>query len=95
MTRKRYVKLMMARGFDRNGAQIRASLSVNIYGSYERAFADGHLLSPFSVPDFAFLKSALDTMVSTMAEILRAVMPALASCLRAVADSIDPEVPDA
>ena len=91
MTRKRYVKLMMARGYDRNGAQLHASVAVTVYGSYERGF----VAEPFSVPDFSFLKSAYDTMIEAMAEVLRKMMPALASCLRAAADFIDPEVPDA
>lgn len=38
MTRKRYIKLLMACGYTRNLAQARAAIDLFKYGSYARAF---------------------------------------------------------
>lgn len=39
MTRKRYIKLLMAYGYTRNLAQARAAIDLFKYGRYTRAFA--------------------------------------------------------
>lgn len=39
MTRRRYIKLLMAYGYTRNLAQARAAIDLLKYGSYARAFA--------------------------------------------------------
>lgn len=45
MTRKRYIKLLIAYGYTRNLAQARAAIDLLKYGSYARAFvaAEPHL----------------------------------------------------
>lgn len=38
MTRKRFIKLMMAKGFQRNAANILAEKAISTYGSYQAYF---------------------------------------------------------
>ena len=40
MTRKRCVKLLMASGYDRNGANRIATIAMNAYGSYSKGYRE-------------------------------------------------------
>lgn len=71
MTRKRYIKLLMAYGYTRNLAQARAAIDLLKYGSYARAFAAA-ALEPYQL-----VRDVLQNACARFADVWESVRPLL------------------
>lgn len=80
MTRKRYIKLLMACGYTRNQAQARAAIDLPDYGSYARAFEALH-------PYFR-ARGALRDMCASLVNAWRAVDPWLRRTVQDIATAL-------
>lgn len=78
MTRKRYIKLLVACGYTRNLAQARAASDLLKYGSYARAFA---ALDPY-LRAWGALRDTCARLVSTW----RTIQPQLRRMARDIID---------
>lgn len=78
MTRKRYIKLLMACGYSRNLAQARAAIDLPDYGSYARAFEALH-------PYFR-VRAAIRDMCARLVSTWKAVQPRLRRTARDIID---------
>ena len=79
MTRKRYIKLLMAYGYTRNLAQARAAIDLPSYGnSYARAFA--------ALDPYLRARGAFRDMCARLVNTWRSIQPRL---LRTAQDIID------
>lgn len=72
MTRKRYIKLLMACGYSRNLAQDHAVIARSVYGSYACAFER-------DLPNYAVRRAICD-----MTALLRATWKAIEESIRRV-----------
>lgn len=83
MTRKRYVKLLMACGYSRNLAQARAAIDLLKYGSYARAFAAAALESHQRVRD------VLQNMCARFADAWESVWSPLFRAIRNIVSTME------
>lgn len=78
MTRKRYIKLLMACGYTRNLAQARAAIDLSKYGRYARAFA--------ALDPYLRARGALRDMCARLVSTWRAIQPRLRRTARDIID---------
>ena len=94
MTRKRFVKLLMARGYDRDEANERALEVVESGGSYERAYTE--IVISFKVldmlPDFvAYISRCIYAFTAALPNIVQAISRMVEATAKFVAKQ-DPEL---
>lgn len=77
MTRKRYIKLLMACGYSRNLAQGRAVIARFVCGSYARAFA--------ALDPYLRARGALRDMTALLRSAWEAVQPMIRHAARDIA----------
>ena len=90
MTRKRFIKLLMARGYERNEANERAWKVVADGGSYERAYAEivvAHSLLD-AIPNFvANVSSAIESFAAALPKLVQSISSFVNACIKATAAS--------
>lgn len=79
MTRKRYVKLLMSRGFSRNEANAVAQRALQIQGSYSAAAKYIRPKTKFVVEGLEEFQDALFRVSASMEDLARAVQELCAS----------------
>lgn len=80
MTRKRYIKLLMAYGYTRNLAQARAAIDLLKYGSYARAFA--------ALDPYLRARGALRDMCARLVNTWRSIQPRLRRTAQDIIDAL-------
>ena len=81
MTRRRYIKLLMAYGYTRNQAQARAAIDLPNYGnSYARAFA--------ALDPYLRARGALRDMCARLVNTWRSIQPRLRRTARDIIDAL-------
>ena len=90
MTRKRFVKLLMARGYSRNEANKRAWDVVYDGGSYDRAYAEIVVACSLldAIPDFvANVSSAIESFAAVLPKFVQSISRFVDACIKATATS--------
>lgn len=81
MTRKRYVKLLMACGYSRNLAQARAAIDLLKYGRYARAFA--------ALDPYLRARGALRDMCARLVSTWTAIQPRLRRTVQDIVSALE------
>lgn len=81
MTRKRYIKLLMAYGYTRNLAQARAAIDLFKYGRYTRAFA--------ALDPYLRVRGALRDMCARVVSTWMAVGPRLRRTVQDIVSAME------
>ena len=71
MTRKRCVKLLMAKGYTRNGANIIATEAMIAYGSYAKGYEQVEKIKiKLANMNFSVLRDVFDRVCTTVSELM-------------------------
>ena len=84
MTRKRFIKLLMARGYSRNGAALSALLAINNGNTYADAYFAVRLNDgdPDAIDALQEMCNRIDAMISAVAQKFDEVAPTVCEAVQ-------------